>query len=439
MLFVRSLFMNKVPERDTTRSPVRHQARPMPRLIFVNRFFFPDYSATSQILSDLAFHLADIGREVHVIASRQSYDDPGAALPDRDTVNGVHVHRVASTQFGRNALLGRAIDYLSFYRSVRRRLCELVGPGDIVVAKTDPPLLSAAAMGPVRRTGAKLVNWLQDIYPETAAVLDVPLVGGPVGASLARMRNRSLRAAEATVVLGELMARRVVRLGAPPKRVRVIANWCDDENIRPLEASENPLRRDWNLAGKFILGYSGNLGRAHEFSTVLAAAERLRNDPRHVFLMIGGGKRFAELEAVVEQRRLGSLFLFKPYQDQSQLRYSLSLPDAHWLSLNPNLEGLLLPSKFYGIAAAGKPVIFIGDPNGELARLVEQHDCGVAIAAGDAATLADVLQRWSEAPAKIAEMGARGRAMLDAHYSRRQGLTRWRTLLDELADGPRQS
>jgi glycosyltransferase involved in cell wall biosynthesis len=409
----------------------------MSRLIFVNRYFFPDHSATSQILSDLAFHLAGEGRDVHVIASRQAYENPGAGLRDNEMVHGVHVHRVASTQFGRNALLGRAADYLSFYRSVRRRLAELAGRGDVVVAKTDPPLLAAATMGPTRRNGAKLVNWLQDIYPETAAVLGVPFAGGPVGAGLARLRNDSLRRAEATVVPGELMAQRVVRLGAAAERVHIIANWCDDEEVRPLAPDDNPLRREWNLAGKFVLGYSGNLGRAHDSATVLAAAERLRDDPRYVFLMIGGGKRFAELAAAVERRRLGGSFLFKPYQDRAQLRYSLSLPDAHWLSLNPQLEGLLLPSKFYGIAAAGKPTIFIGDTDGEVARLLQRHECGMAVAPGDDGALVDTMRRWSRAPAAVAEMGTKARAMLEAHFSRRQELARWRAVLEKVVQSGR--
>jgi colanic acid biosynthesis glycosyl transferase WcaI len=111
----------------------------MTRLIFVNRFFFPDHSATSQILSDLTFHLAAAGHEVHVLASRQIYDEPDADLPACETINGVNVHRVASTQFGRLALPGRALDYLSFYQSVRRHLGAVARAGDIVVAKTDPP------------------------------------------------------------------------------------------------------------------------------------------------------------------------------------------------------------------------------------------------------------------------------------------------------------
>ncbi len=411
----------------------------MPRLIFVNRYFFPDHSATSQILSDLAFDLAGTGREVHVITSRQIYDDAKADLAAHEIINDVNVHRVASTQFGRGALLGRSIDYVSFYRSVRRRLAALAGQGDIVIAKTDPPLLSVAAMGAVRRNGAVLVNWLQDIYPETAAVLGVSLMRGPLASSLTAPRNRSLRQAEATVVVGELMARRVANLGAPAARIHVIANWCNDEDIRPIAPEQNPLRRQWNLAGKFVLGYSGNLGRAHEYRTLLGAAERLRHDARFIFLMIGGGKRFAELEGAVKERRLDRSFRFMPYQEQAMLPYSLNVPDAHWLSLNPKLEGLIVPSKFYGIAAAGKPVIFIGDEKGEIAQLVEQYSCGTAIATGDTDKLVGTVQKWSNTPVIVAQMGMRARAMLDAHYTRRQALARWRELLDRQERVPKNS
>src|SRR5580658_1495126 len=294
----------------------------MPRLIFVNRYFFPDHSATSQILSDLAFHLAAAGRDVHIVTGTQIYDDPKASLPDRETINGVNVHRVASTRFGRDALAGRAIDYLSFYRSVRARLMEIARAGDIVVAKTDPPLTSVVALNATRRRGAHLINWLQDVYPETAVELGVPMMRGPVAATLGALRDRSLRSAVATVVAGELMGRKAQALGAAPERVHVIPNWCNDEEIVPIAPPVNSLRQEWGLAGKFVFGYSGNLGRAHEFETVLAAAERLQEDPRFVFLMIGGGKRFDELNGMDVKRRLGGLFRFMPYQDRTTLPYS---------------------------------------------------------------------------------------------------------------------
>lgn len=405
----------------------------MARIIFINRYFFPDHSATSQILSDLTFHLAGAGHEVHVITSKQIYDQPNAALPDQEIIHGVNVHRVASTRFGRGTLLGRGLDYLSFYRSVRRRLRETAQTGDVVVAKTDPPLLSVAVATVVRRRRAHLINWLQDIYPETASILGVPLLRGPIPAALARLRDPTLRDAYATVVVGELMARRVQALGVPLARVHVIGNWCDDETIKPVAANDNPLREAWHLSGKFVVGYSGNLGRAHDFETVLAAAERLRDQSHIVFLMIGSGKHSEDLIKAVKARGLENSFRFQPYQERAMLPHSLGVADVHWLSLHPALEGLLVPSKFYAVAAAGKPTVMIGDPEGEIGRLIREHRCGTIIVPGDAAALADTLRLWSERPKSIVEMGARARQMLDAQFTRRRAFDQWGRLVGQLA------
>ncbi len=404
----------------------------MQQLIFVNRFFYPDHSATSQILSDLAFHLVGMGRDIHIVTSRQIYDHPEAALPTHEIINAAHVHRVSSTRFGRHNLLGRSVDYLSFYRSIWRCLLAIAREGDIIIAKTDPPLTSIFAMMAARRTGARLVNWLQDIYPETAVELGVPFFRGPLAASLSALRNYSLREAEATVVVGELMARKLEAFGIPMERVHVIPNWCNDQEIRPVTQTQNPLRQAWDLVGKFVLGYSGNLGRAHDFATVLMAAERLRADTSIVFLMIGGGKGFGELSAAVNARGLDRSFRFVPYQERQLLPYSLGVADVHWISLNPKLEGLIVPSKFYGIAAAGKPIIVIGDKTGEIAQLVQQHRCGIVIAPGDAGTLAETLQKLSTAPETISAMGTRARAMLDAHFTRHKAFERWSELLQRL-------
>jgi len=145
----------------------------MKRVIFLNRFFFPDHSATSQILTDLAFHLAKSGIETHVITSRQLYDDPDARLPPEEILRDVHIHRVLTTHFGRSTLWGRGIDYLSYYFSTSQCLFALASRDDIVIAMTDPPLISVFASRAVRRRNALLVNWLQDIYPEVAIQLKV--------------------------------------------------------------------------------------------------------------------------------------------------------------------------------------------------------------------------------------------------------------------------
>src|SRR5690606_383229 len=108
---------------------------------------------------------------------------------------------------------------------------------------------------------------------------------------------------------------------------------------------------------------------------------------------------------------------------------SLSLPDVHWLSLRPELEGLIVPSKFYGVAAAGRAVINVGAPDGEVAELVSRFGCGVTVSPGDGAALAGVIDRLMRSPDEARALGARGRDMLVNHYSTACGMSRWESLL----------
>ena len=189
------------------------------------------------------------------------------------------------------------------------------------------------------------------------------------------------------------------------------------------------------LEERFVVGYSGNLGRAHEFRTILAAAEQLRDQSHILFLMIGGGKGFDELSREVANRQLQNLFRFMPYQDRAHLKYSLSAPDIHWLSLRPEVEGLIVPSKFYGITAAGRPTVVIGARDGEIARLVREHGCGLVVARDDASTLVRSLSTLSSDHGAVQLMGLRAREMLEARFSRQQALERWRHLLSTLDHG----
>src|ERR1700674_2796529 len=127
------------------------------KIVFVNRYFHPDLSATSQMLSDLGFGLAQRGFSIHVVCSRQLYDAARADLAAREAIGGVTVHRVRTTLFGRNRLPGRALDYLSFYISSAWTLLALLNRGDTVVAMTDPPLISIVVMAVAKIKRARLV------------------------------------------------------------------------------------------------------------------------------------------------------------------------------------------------------------------------------------------------------------------------------------------
>jgi glycosyltransferase involved in cell wall biosynthesis len=151
-----------------------------------------------------------------------------------------------------------------------------------------------------------------------------------------------------------------------------------------------------------------------------------------VFLMIGGGSGFAALRTCVAERGLDAMFRFLPYQDRADLKYSLAVPDLHWLSLRPELEGTIVPGKFYGIAAAGRPIAAITAADGEVARLVRQHGAGIVVPPGDSAGLAGHLRRLAGAPQELAEMGRSARRMLDREFTRRHAFARWRDLFASL-------
>lgn len=374
------------------------------------------------MLSDLAFHLAERNHRVLVITSRGLYDDPTATLPRRETIRGVDVCRVYAPRFGRANLLGRALDYFLMYFAFAGAVLRLAGADDLVVAKTDPPLLSLALLPVARLKRAKCANWLQDLYPEVAVAFGMKAIAllSPV---LAPLRNLSLRRADANVVIGQRMRARLVDAGVDPVRISVIQNWSDDASISSVR--DNPLRREWGLDGKFVVAYSGNLGRAHEFKTLLDAAERLKNEEDLVFLFVGGGALTTMLQAEIKNRRLDRLFVFKPYQPADALSLSLSLPDIFWVSLLPKMEGLIVPSKFYGNCAAERATIFVGDPDGELARLIDENQCGVTVEVGDDEGLAKIILQMRSDPDRLRQMGLNARLAAQTRFSRAAALASW--------------
>jgi colanic acid biosynthesis glycosyl transferase WcaI len=396
------------------------------KIVFVNRYFFPDQSATSQMLSDLAFGLAERGFSVHVVCSRQRYDQAQANLPPVETVGGVKVHRVWTTRFGRDRLSGRAVDYASFYLSSAVRLLLLVSRGDTLVAETDPPLISLVAAAVAASKGARLVNWLHDVFPEVATLLGANPLPSWIGRWLVRLRDLSLRAAGSNVVLGTRM---LERLGhhVPPSKLCVIENWAASE-AAGARSAQSELRTRLGLTDKFVVGYSGNLGRAHEFETLLEAACLCGSDSDIAFLMIGAGAGMTALKRAVETRGLGN-FRFLPLQPRESLDDTMAAADLHWLSLLPALEGLIVPSKLYGILAAGRPVLFIGDPDGEVARIIGPARAGISVFIGQGTELAQHIARLKSDRALGEQMGENAYRLYREKYTGQRALDRWMALL----------
>lgn len=406
------------------------------RVILINRYFHPDQSATSRMLSSLAFGLAAAGMKVVALASRRFHDRPEAALPAREETGGVAIHRLAGTAFGRRRLAGRAADYMSFHAAAAGWLLARARRGDLCVVCTDPPLLSVSVAAPLALRGAHMVNWVMDLFPEAAIELGMLAQGSAAARLAVALRDWSARRALLNVCPTDSIARFLAgrpgasRAGA--RRERVLHHWSDGEEIFPVPRDANALRLEWNLADRFVVGYSGNFGRAHEFGTLLDAARLLAGDDRFRFLLVGDGQKRPSVEAEVARRRLANVVM-KPLQPRERLAESLGAADVHLVSLLPGLEYCVVPSKFYGILAAGRPTLFIGDAAGEVARAAAAGDCGLSVAIGDAEGLARAIRALAEAPERHARLGANARRLFETAYTRERGVAAWRDLLQSAA------
>jgi glycosyltransferase involved in cell wall biosynthesis len=399
------------------------------RIWFINRFFYPDLSATAQILTELAEDLDAQRAHVTVVTGWIAYLGGAASLPEKDTYKGVEILRVRSTKFGRQSFLGRLLDYASFYVSAtvvslraRREDC--------LVVLTDPPLLSvlAAVVGMVKR--CMTVCWMQDVFPDIAVQAGV-FREGIIAMVLQRLGRWSLRRMDRVVVLGRCMQRHVLKLGVPPERLVRIPNWADGALIRPLDRADNPFLDEVKLRDRFVVMYSGNLGMVHESDTIIGMIRGTRSLERLRFCLVGDGylkQRLAELARHEQWKHV----ILLPYQAKERLRYSLAAGDVHLVTLKANMAGLSVPSKIYGIMAAGRPVIFIGPPDSEVAHLVREAACGFVIRPGDVQGAVQALLSYYRDPTQVEEHGYAARAYFERHCDRPIATQRFWQVLQQI-------
>jgi len=225
------------------------------------------------------------------------------------------------------------------------------------------------------------------------------------------------------------MRERCINAGVPSERAVVIPNWSDPDVVRPVAHEMNGLRRELTNGARTVVMYSGNLGRGHDVATLVDAARRLRSWHDIGFTFIGDGAKRTDVEKAA--RELPNVRLTS-YQPQDRLSESLSAGDLHLISLLGQVEGLIEPSKLYGIMAAGRPALFVGPSRSEVACTIQRERCGLVLRNGDAEGLAAAIRELAANPSERAAMGQRARTALEQRYARRVATARFRELLESL-------
>jgi glycosyltransferase involved in cell wall biosynthesis len=384
------------------------------RVLFLNRSFWPDREATGQFLTELCDDLST-DHEVTIVAGPSYHTNDrssrGFRLWSRERRGKVTIIRTWGTRFSKSNLAGRLVNLGTYYLLAAIVAYRLPRP-DVIVAETDPPLLGALAAMLKRRWECRLVYNVRDLYPDIAEVTGG--VRSPFLLDLLRRGNDyAYERADLIVTLGHDMARRIVDKGVPPDKVVVVPDWVDCGRIRPLDG--NPFRH--SFGDKFVVMYSGNIGLSQQLEAVLEAADRLRDDDRILFAMIGEGARKSWLQERAQAMGLKNV-TFLPYQPLENLGESLSAADLHLIPLAPGAAGCLVPSKIYGILAAGRPFIAMMEENAEIAQIARDAKVGFVVRPGNVEALIDAIREAIDSPEHLKQMGARARRLAEVRFDR---------------------
>jgi glycosyltransferase involved in cell wall biosynthesis len=397
-----------------------------PRVLVLNQYYLPGIEATARLLADLCAALAS---EYDVTVVTGQMREPSAA-PRREVRDGVTIIRVTSTDFDRRRLLPRGINYVTYLLQSFRAALSAPRP-DVVLTMTDPPVIGTVGVILARRFGVPLVVISQDVFPEIATQLrrlENPLVVGLLRKAVAAYLTR----ADRIVAIGETMRKRLEEKGADPACLRVIPNWVDATQIVPV-ARDNEWAQQHGFVGKFVVMHSGNVGHAQNLDTLIRAASFLRDLDDFSVVIIGAGARHRDLVELAEVLEVDAIS-FLPYQPRELLADSLSSGDLHFVGLGPGLAGYVVPSRLYGILAAGKPIIAAVDSDSETAGLVEQIGCGVVIPPSRPDLLAAEIRKGYEGKLDLGAMGRRAREYATTEATRDVALDRYRVLLSELLE-----
>ena len=395
---------------------------------FFNRSYWPDVSATGQLLTELAEDLVGLhGWDVTVMTGYPLRSD--ASLPPSEWRNGVFIARAAGSTFDPQRFVGRATNYVSYFASAAMKGLAIRQP-DVVVALTDPPIIGLAALAAATRARAPFVFLCEDVFPEVAALLE-DFHSDVVDAALTRVNRFLVRKATRIVALGDTMKRRLVDgKGADPSKVTVIHNWADCRSVAP-GPRDNPFARQHGLVDRFVVLHAGNIGLSQDLEVALHAAEQLRDRPDVVFVFVGDGAKKKDLQDIAARRDLRNV-MFLPFQPRELMDQSYATADASLVSLKRGLAGVIVPSKVYNVLASGRPCVAAVEQDCEVADIIHRHDCGYVVAPGDASALrARILDLTADRDRAIG-MGMRARCAA-LQFDRPRQVAAYDTVLREVA------
>lgn len=408
----------------------------MRRLWVVSELYYPEETSTGHFMTAIAEALAE-RFDVRVLTNQPTYSARGTRALRIERRNGVTIRRCRATTFDKRNLLPRLVNVVTITLSLFLNAVMRVRRGDVVLAVTNPPSLPWMVALACRVRGGTFVLLVHDVYPDGLVAAGLTRPDSFMAKVIRKATTWAYRSARHVVTIGRDMQKLVQARIGDGRRVNFIPNWADDE-VEPRLRSQSSLIHELGIAGDFIVEYAGNIGTPNDFDTILAAAERLKDEHGIRFLILGWGSRENWVRSEVEARNLTNVILAgsRPRADQNDF---LSAADLAVISLRQGMLGVAMPSRTYNTMASQRPILATCEPDSELWLLINEENIGWAVRPGDVQGFVDAILVARDAVTLRTEMGYRARSSAVTRYSRSRILEEWRRLLGDLDRDPERA
>lgn len=396
----------------------------------VSELYYPEETSTGYFLTKIAEGLAE-SLPVSVLCVQPTYAARGVRAPVKERRNRVDIIRCKATALNKDIMIYRLVNMITISLSIFIKTLLHVNRQDYVLVVTNPPLLPFLTVAACRLRGAKCLLLVHDVYPEVLIVTGMTKAKTLFVKLLERATKLLYQNSERIIVLGRDMRELVLnKIGDKnSQRVVVIPNWADIDEIVPGARDESAFLAALGLSQKFVVQYSGNMGRTHGLENIIATANKLSPHENIHFLFRGTGAKKPWLESAVKKSNLANVSIL-PSQPRSELKSLLNGCDVAIISFIPGMAGISVPSRMYNILAAGKPIIAVADPESELALVVQEEKVGWVIPPNAPDILAEVILEAMANKELLIKMGYRARAVAEEKYSLNRIIKKYTSLVN---------
>lgn len=382
------------------------------KFILISQVFYPDEVSTAGLFTDLCAEIVKNNVKVEVWCGQPSYNTKEKQVR-RKEYKGITIFYLPSTNFNKNKIFGRLINYITFSISLCFKIL-FSKSKDLIFTSTNPPFLGIVVAICCSLKNRKYNCIIHDVFPEGLIRLGRWSRSNPIVKLWNKLNWYSFKYSNIIITIGRDMQKLIATMYPEfSEKIKYIPIWQNGDIITPCDFYMNQFVISNNWQEKFIVQYSGNMGLWNDMKTFALAVKEL-NQPDVLFTFFGDGIRKKELTDEVE---LAANVQFFPFQPIEKLESLLTSCHVALVSLADSLEGIAVPSKIMGILAAGIPVIALVPDESEIAFIIKENNCGIVLHPGDVKGLIESIITM-KSDIKLREKFARNaRIAFDKYFS----------------------